>query len=379
VALATVLLIGSGLFLASFARVSSVDLGFDPRNVLTVRVRSFALGQNPRVAAERHAVLHQQVLEDVRRLPGVETAAHLNAGLALRGDFRTFDFAIHGRAMPPDADIDYNAVSPDFFKTMRVPLLKGRLFTDADRQGSEPVMLINDAVARKFFPHEDPIGRTVTFSGTRRVIGVVGSIRHEGPEAELRTQGFIPIAQSESNGTTLVIRLAPGVDPSEVLPAVKSAIWMRFPGLALPDIETLEQYLRDLVAERRFNMLLLGLFGLLGIVIACVGIYGMIAYVVTLRTPEIGIRAALGAPPGTILWSVMRMAILYLAGGLAIGVPAAWMLGASVASFLFEVEPRDPWIYATVIGLLAATGVLAALLPARRAARVDPLIALRLE
>jgi putative ABC transport system permease protein len=147
----------------------------------------------------------------------------------------------------------------------------------------------------------------------------------------------------------------------------------------LPDIETLSQYLRDLVAERRFNMLLIGLFGLLGIVIACVGIYGVIAYVVTLRTPEIGIRAALGAAPATILWSVLRMAVLYLAGGLAIGVPAAWSLGTFVSGFLFEVQPRDPWIYAAVVGVLAATGLLAALLPARRAARVDPLIALRLE
>jgi ABC-type antimicrobial peptide transport system permease subunit len=164
-----------------------------------------------------------------------------------------------------------------------------------------------------------------------------------------------------------------------VLPAIKSAIWTRFPGLALPDIETLSQYLRDLVAERRFNMLLIGLFGLLGIVIACVGLYGVIAYVVTLRTPEIGIRAALGATPGTILWSVLRMAVLYLAGGLAIGVPAAWMMGTLVGGFLFEVRPRDPWIFATVTAVLVATGMIAALLPARRAARVDPLIALRLE
>src|SRR5262249_670260 len=157
-----------------------------------------------------------------------------------------------------------------------------------------------------------PIGRTIVFRGPRRIVGVVGSVRHGGPEAAPRTQGFIPFAQSNANGATLVLRMTPGVSPIDVLPAIKSAVWMRFPGPALPDIETLSQYLRDLVAERRFNMLLLGLFGLLGIVIACVGIYGVIAYVVTLRTPEIGIRAALGAAPGTILWSVLRIAMVYL-------------------------------------------------------------------
>jgi putative ABC transport system permease protein len=338
-----------------------------------------ALGQDPRVAQKRHLTLLQQVLDDVRAMPGVETAALINAGMPLRGDFRTIEIAIPGRALPPNEDIDYNGVSPDYFKAIRIPLLKGRGFIDADREGSEPVMIINEAVARKYFPGEDPVGRTIQFLGPRRIVGIVGSIRHEGPEAKLRTQGFIPLAQSDSYGGTLVLRLARGVSPGDVLPAIKSAIWLRFPGLALPDIETLSQYLRDLVAERRFNMLLIGLFGLLGIVIACVGIYGVIAYVVALRTPEMGIRAALGATPGTILWSVLRMAVLYLAGGVAIGVPAAWTLGAFVSSLLFEVQPRDPWIFAAVIGVLVATGMFAALVPARRAAKVDPLIALRLE
>lgn len=379
VALATVLLIGAGLFLASFARVTAVDLGFEPRDVLTVRVQPFALGQDQRVAQTRHRTLLHQLLDDVRGIPGVETVAVVNAGLPLRGDFRTIEIAIPGRALPPDEDIDDNGVSPHYFKAMRIPLLRGRVFTDADREGSEPVMIINEAVARKYFPGEDPVGRIIEFRGPRRIVGITGSIRHEGPEAARRTQGFIPLAQTDSSRGTLVLRLARGVRPIDVLPAVKSAIWMRFPGLALPDIETLSQYLRDLTAERRFNMLLLTLFGLLGVVIACVGIYGVIAYVVTLRTPEIGIRAALGAGPATILWSVLRMAVFYLAAGLAIGLPAAWSLGAFVSGFLFEVRPRDPWIFGAVTAVLVATGLFAALLPARRAARVDPLIALRLE
>jgi predicted permease len=379
VALATMLLIGSGLFLASFARVSSVDLGFDPRNVLTVRIRPGAPGQDPAMAQRRHLALLHELLADAQRMPGVDSAALVNAGLPLRGDFRTIEIAIPGRALPADEDIDYNAISPDFFRSMRVPLRKGRFFTDADRKDSEPVMIVDEVMARKYFPGEDPVGRIVQFAGTRRIVGITASIRHEGPEAGWREQGFIPIAQSDASGATLVLRLARGVGPAEILPAIKAAVWTRFPGLALPDVQTLAQYLHDLVAQRRFNMLLLGLFGLLGVVIACVGIYGVIAYVVTLRTQEIGIRAALGAAPAAILWSVLRMAVLYLAGGLIAGLAASWLLGAFVSSLLFQVEPRDPWVYTIVAATLAATGVVAAVVPARRAAGVDPLIALRQE
>jgi predicted lysophospholipase L1 biosynthesis ABC-type transport system permease subunit len=217
----------------------------------------------------------------------------------------------------------------------------------------------------------------VKFLGLRRIVGIVGNIRHDGPETDWRRQGFVPLEQSKAVGATLILRLSRNA--SEVLPAVKSAIWSDFPGLALPDIQTLSQYLNMLIAQRRFNMLLLSLFGLLGIVIACVGIYGVMAYVVVLRTQEIGIRMALGAMPGAILRSVLGRAAVYLAGGLAIGLSAAWVLSALVSGFLFQIQPHDPWIYLGVAASLGATGVIAAFVPARRAARVDPLIALRLE
>ncbi len=230
---------------------------------------------------------------------------------------------------------------------------------------------------RRHFPGEDPIGRTVQFLGSRRIVGVVGNIRHDGPETDWRTQGFVPLEQTRAVGATLILRLSR--DAADVLPAVKAAIWSQFPGLALPEIQTLSQYLNALTAQRRFNMLLLGLFGLLGVVIACVGIYGVMAYVVTQRTQEIGIRMALGATPGIVLWSVLGKAVTWLAGGLAIGLVGAWLLGALVSGFLFEIRPHDPWVYAGVTATLIATGVAAALLPARRAARVDPLVALRLD
>jgi putative ABC transport system permease protein len=344
VALASVLLVGAGLFLASFARVTSVDLGIGSGEVLTVRIRPLVGAHNWRLAQQRNRGLLDNILESVRAIPGVETAALVSGGVPLRGDLRTVDFGIPGRVMPR-------------------------------RQGSEPVVIISDAAARKYFPGEDPTGRIVEFEGARRIVGVAGNIRHDGPETDWREQGFIPLHQSRAVGATLVLRISRNT--RDLLPAVKAAIWTQFPDLALPDIETLSGYLSTLVAARRFNMLLLTLFAVLAVVIACVGIYGVIAYVVTLRTPEIGIRLALGAAPLGILRAVLGRALIYLLGGLAIGLAAAAGLAGLVSSFLFDTRPHDPWVYAGVAAMLVATGVMAALLPARRAARIDPLAALR--
>jgi putative ABC transport system permease protein len=294
----------------------------------------------------------------------------------LRGDLRTIDFTIPGRTRRGQ-DLDYNAVSAEYFRALNVPLLKGRFFTDDDRQGSEPVMIINEAAASRFFPDIDPIGQTVQFLGSRRIVGVVGSIRHDGPETNWRRQGFVPFDQTQATGATMVLKMSS--DAPNNVPAVKAAIWSRFPGIPVPDIQTLSQYLDGLIAQRRFTMLLLAVFGLLGIVIACAGIYGVMAYIVAQRTSEIGIRMALGASPFVILWSVLGRAVLYLSGGLGLGLALAWMLSALVSGFLFQVQPHDPWVYSTVAATLIATGIAAAFLPARRAARVDPLTTLRLD
>jgi putative ABC transport system permease protein len=319
--------------------------------------------------------LLRDLLDDVRGIPGVDTAALVGGGVPLRGDLRTIDFGIPGRALPAGEDLDLNEISADYFRVLRVPLLKGRPFQDDDRQGGEPVAIINAAAADRYFPGEDPIGRTIRFNGLRRIVGVVGSIRHDGPETNWRRQGYIPLDQSQAVGATLVLRLSR--PPSDVLPRVKSAIWSRFPDLALPDIQTLSFYLNSLVAERRLNMYLLTAFGVIGVVIACVGIYGVFAYVVALRTHEIGIRIALGARPARILRSVMARALTFVAAGLGAGLVGAWLLARLITGFLFHIEPHDPWVYALVSAALATSGLTAAFVPARRAARVDPLVALR--
>ena len=211
----------------------------------------------------------------------------------------------------------------------------------------------------------------------RTVVGVVGNLRYDGPETEWRTQAFVPLSQSRVIGATLVLRTTPAM--SGVLPAIKTAIWSEFPDIPLPDISTLDEYFGQLIAQRHFNMLLLGLFGLVGIAIAAIGIYGVMAYIVSERTQEIGIRIALGAVPAGILWSVLGRASLYLGVGLAAGMAGAWSLAGLVKSFLFATAPHDPAVYVGVLAVLTITGLAAAIVPARRAARVDPLGALRAE
>jgi putative ABC transport system permease protein len=376
VALSVVLLAGAGLFLASFLRVTNVDLGVVNRDVLTVRIRPLVGAHNADLAGERHPDLLIETLERVQAIPGVETAALVGGGLPFRGDLITADF-VNPNGGPLGQDIDINDVTPDYFRTIGVPLVAGRFFTEADRRGSEPVVIINRAAAERHFRGQDPIGRTVEFAGGRRVVGVVGNIRHEGPETEWRRQGFVPLGQRRIFGATLVLRT--GTGPAAVLPAVKAAIWSEFPDVPLPEIQTLDQYIGGLTAQRRFSMLLMGLFGLLGLVIASVGVYGVMASIVAQRTREIGIRMALGALPAAILRSVMGSATALIGGGLAIGFTGAWLVSEFVGAFLFQVEPRDPVVLAGVCATIVVAGLAAASVPARRAATVDPAVTMRAE
>jgi predicted permease len=379
VALAVVLLVGSGLFLASFARLITVDLGLDPRDVLAIQVRVLEVPTNLQQASQRNRQLLLNVLDRVRAIPGVQVASLLGGGLPLRADLRTVDFGIPGRELPRNTDIALNQISPDYFRAIKVPLLKGRFFTEGDSENSQPVVILNQAAATRYFDGTNALGNIVQLSGTRTVVGVVGNIRHEGPEIGWRTQAYIPLPQSRVFGATLVVRTAPGAP--RILSAVRQAIWSEFTD-AVPtriDEQALGFYLDALVAQRRFNMWLLALFGALGLMIASIGIYGVMAYVVSQRTREIGIRMALGALPTTILLSVLGGALLYVSVGLAIGLVTAWGLAQFVRGFLFEIQAHDPTVYAGALVVLAMTGLTAAFVPARRAAGVDPVIALRME
>ena len=376
VTLAVVLLVGAGLFISSFVRFTRVDLGIDLKNVLTIgaylnyRDPSWRTRGRPFVA---------DVLSRLQKLPDVEAVAGKNNGLPLSGSWSRGPISLPGRPAVADPDGAFrHDITPEYFKVMRIPFVRGRGFTDADTAASEPVVIINDVAARLYFPGEDPIGQLIEMDNTTRVIvGIVRGVRVVGPGSDIGAEAYRPIYQSEVSGADFAIRTYG--DPEAVREAAKAAIRQVRPEQTFAESRTLEMYFNGLAAQRKFNMLLLGLFGLLGIVIAGVGIYGVMAYIVAQRTPEIGIRMALGAVPAQILGDVLTRATSYVAVGLALGLAGAWGLARLIEKFLFEVQPHDRVVYVSVAAVLLAAGVVAALIPACRAARVDPIIALRAE
>jgi hypothetical protein len=263
---------------------------------------------------------------------------------------------------------------------MRIPLKRGRYLTDRDRGGADRVVVINEAAARKYWPGEEALGKRFTMNSQDvTVVGIVGDIRHLGPETPPRQECYVPAAQNGYyGGATLVMRTAD--NPLDRLEAVKAAIWSVNRDQRLrTETVTLEAYMDRLIAQRRFNMALLALFGILGLVIAGAGIYGVMAYVVAQRTSEIGVRMALGATRRHVIGMVLIRASVLITAGIAIGTAAAWWFSAGVKTFLFEVEPNDLRIFVAALFTLAAAGLLASAVPARRAASVDPMIALRAE
>ena len=286
------------------------------------------------------------------------------------------NIAIPGRTLArEDNGISIRRVTPDYHQAIGIPLTRGRLFTAADRDGAAPVVIINEAAAKKYFPGENPVGQTVNINGDRAIIGVVGDIYQTSLETEPRTEAYIPVAQGRTLSGDLVIRTT--ADPYSVVPAVRAAVLSVLPDVPLRNLRSMDEVIARQVAQRRFNMLLIGLFGVLGLVICAVGIYGVMAYVVAQREREIGVRMALGASRGAVIGMILRSAAVLVLIGLVIGGIAAWSLGGTAKSFLFKIDVNDPRVFVAAIGVLVAAALLASVIPARRAASVDPLIALR--
>jgi putative ABC transport system permease protein len=385
VALAVVLLVGTGLFVSSFARVMQVDLGIDTRHVITLGVpfEEELSGVSDTPAAERRAIearrmsLVDAILARVQSTPGVERAAAVNGAIPLSGGSLTQDARAPATGRSVDS-IEFKRVSPDYHAAFRIPLRAGRLFTPEDRQGSAPVAILSDVAAIELFDSVPAaVGQTVLASGRRTVVGVVRAVRQFGPETPARPEIYVPLAQSSTYGSTLVIRT--GGDPAAVVPAVKQAVLSALPDAVFYQPNSIAGYAAKLVAQRRFNMLLFSLFGLLGVVIAVVGIYGVMGYLVAQRTPEFGVRLALGAARGQVLRMVLSRAAVFMIVGLAAGLGTAYALSRFVKTFLFDVTPSDPAVYAAVAFLLVAAGLFAAFMPALRASRVDPIVTLRAE
>ena len=280
------------------------------------------------------------------------------------------------RFSDPDDAPDQKTVTPGYFATIDIPLLAGRSFTDADTApGAEPVIILSDVAAQRYLPGEDPIGRTIESNGSRRIVGVVRAVRLGGPEAPLRPEVYTPMSSVRSFGGTLYVRTSrdPGAMANEVRGAVRSVL----NDVVVPEAQTLDGLYEKLIAQRRFNMIVLALFGALGLVIAGAGIYGVMAYLVEQRTQEIGIRMALGADAARILRMVLGRATWLLSAGLALGLGAGWLCARLVSGFLFAVTPHALPVYAVAAAVLALAGLTAALVPAWRASRVDPVRVLR--
>jgi predicted permease len=317
-------------------------------------------------------------MERIAGIPGVTYASAISGGMPLGGAMSITTLAIPGQTLDrPNNNISIRQVTPDYHKAIGIPLRSGRFFTDADRDGAAPVVIVNESMAKKYFPNENAVGKAVAINGDRTIVGVVGDVYQTSLETEPRTEAYVPVAQGRTLGGDLVIRTSG--DPYSVLQAVRAAVLSVMPDVPLRNVRSMDEVIARQVAQRRFNMLMIGLFGVLGLVISGVGIYGVMAYLVAQREREIGVRMALGASRGAVVGMVLRTAGVLVSIGLVIGGLAAWSLGGTAKAFLFRMNVTDPRVYATAIGALVVAALIASLVPARRAASVDPLVALRAE
>jgi putative ABC transport system permease protein len=383
VAFAAILLVGAGIFASSFVRLVNRDLGFSPVGVLSV-------GVNPKVPLDRAAYKQamrafqgsmRDALDRIRAVPGIESAALVAGGAPLTGSWATQTVTAYGRKFEGDEEVVLKQVTSGYFETVGATILRGRGITAEDRGGAPPVIVLSEEAARKYLGDRDPLGAQIALEAEapRTVVGVVRGMRLLGPEAEIAPEGYVPYEQSGEHSVSASIVIRTAQDPARLIPAVKDAIWSVMPGVVIPDPRTFEEMFATLISQRKLNMMLLGIFGALALLIASIGIYGMLAYLVAGRTKEIGVRMALGAVPSSILRMVLGRASLLVGAGLTAGFVAAIWLERLVLAFVFHGIPHDPIVYSASAVLLMAVGLLAAFIPARRAAKVDPLVALRSE
>ena len=378
VALALVLLAGAGL-MKSFVRLLEVNSGFDPSHVLTLGISLWG----PKSADVPAVEFFQQVLDRVKALPGVESAAVVNQ-IPLGGNLDMYGAHVEGKSDPnPERDpsADRYAISPDYLRTMRIPLLTGRKFTQEDRRESPLAVIVNQTFARHFWPGESAIGKRLRIGDTkgpwRMVVGVAGDVLHRGLDAPHSLQVYVPNTQWTDSDVLMVVRTAN--DPASIVAAVRHAIAAVDPQAPVTDVATMDEVVSASVARQRFSVLLFVLFALIALVLASVGIYGVIFYAVAERAHEIGIRMALGAARSDVLRLAVGEGVKPALLGVAVGIAGALALTRLLASLLYGVKPTDPATFVAVSTLLIVVAPLACYIPARRAMRVDPMVALRHE
>ena len=383
-AVALVLLVGAGLLIKGFSRLRSMNPGFHSENVLTMYLQ---LSTTRYREIPKQTQLRRELLARLNSLPGVQTA--MVSDIPLGGNYVGHRFVIDGRppvAVGAEPEVQTLSVMGDYFQVMQIPLRAGRDFTPLDREGQPLTAVVNEEMVREFFPHENPVGARIRWAGDTgppqwmTIIGVVGDVKHSGLNQPTDPAVYTPFSQSDERWRrfmTLAIR-ARDVSPG-LVEEVKKQIWSLDGQIPVGDVHAMDDLLAVSLAQQRFNMLLLGLFAALALILAAVGIYGAMAYSVNQRTHEIGIRTALGAQRHDVLRLVMRDGTKIALFGIASGIAGALALTRLMASLLFEVKPTDPATFAAVAILLALVALAACYIPARRAMRVDPMVALRYE
>ena len=387
IALALVFLVGAGLLMKSFLRLQNVNAGFNPQNVLTMEI-SLPQAKYPRPAPDAsgpdsRAVFFAEALGRIDRLPGVEVSGATTI-LPLSGGNSDSSFAIEGREMKPGSpgpDEEIRTITPGYFRVLQTPLIRGRFFNDGDTAAAPEVAIVNDALARKYWPNEDPVGKRITFSNPRKpnvkwitVVGVVGSVRHKGLEFDPEPEYYLPHPQEPSRDMLIAVRSTQ--DPASLASAVRREIQALDPELPIANVRTFETVVAESIAPRRLSVLLLGVFAGIALVLAAVGTYGVISYLVAQRTHEIGVRMALGAQRQDVLKLVVGHALKLVGIGIAIGLVLAFFSSRTLAALLYNVGAFDLATFSIITGLLALTALLASYIPALRATRADPMIAL---
>jgi len=379
IAIAIILLIGAGLMVKSFWALIHVEPGFRSENMLTARLSlpGSRYPDNRKIAA-----LEGQMQESLRGRPGVQSAGFATY-VPLGGLENGWSFIIEGRPPLPVGTYNmtqYRPVSPGYFETLGIPLLRGRWFTSADTPEAPWVVVINDSMAREYWPSENPVGQRLNFTGaTRTVIGVVGNVLHEGLDGEAKAEMYVPVEQAPNTESEPTIVMRSSLDAGTAAGELRAALSAIDPAIAVDRIETMQQLVSGSVAQPRFRTMILAAFSLLALLMASIGIYGVMNYLVIQRTREFGIRLSLGATQTDVLRLVLGRAAKLIGVGTVLGLVGSILLVRLITKLLFGTAPLDPFTFGVVPVLLAAVALAASYIPARRATRIDPIVALRCE